>query len=197
MTFQAMGWALGLRNISPIAKLAAIYIADGYHDEGDRDDDRIQPCRIGDISDFCCVGDDEVRAALTELEEWTGLVHSYRQPGLVDITLPLPIRAAIADAPRAPDKSPCYIYVIAAQTRTKIGISRNPTVRLENLQAWAPETLRQEWTYGGPRNLIRDIEAACHAELAEHRITGEWFDVTADAAVAVVKAQMAKLGLTA
>lgn len=42
---------------------------------------------------------------------------------------------------------------------------------------------------------MREVEAAAHLALVEHKIAGEWFNVDADAAIAVVKAEMAKRGI--
>jgi hypothetical protein len=68
-------------------------------------------------------------------------------------------------------------------------------VRMENLQAWAPEKLRLVWTGKGPRNVIFEIEQAAHAELAASRIAGEWFEVSPERAVEVVQKIMRARGV--
>jgi T5orf172 domain len=189
MTVKASAWAVRLRNISPLAKLVAIAISDNY--------DETAPgavLRMAYLGEFCNVEHDDVRAALDELGEWTDLIYRYEEDGLVWVRIPI-IEDKKVSSPKKPNKSHCYIYVIAAASRTKIGISRSAVVRLENLQAWTPETLRLAWTVSGPRHLIREIEAACHNELAAQRVAGEWFSVSPDEAIAVVKRVMPKYGL--
>lgn len=188
MTIQATAWAARLRNISPLAKLAALGIGDGYQGEGK------ESVRLGWLVEFCCVEEADVRAALEELRDWHDVSFTFDGDRVSNLTLPVVINERFS-RPREPDKSLCHIYVIRSEKRTKIGIARNPAIRIESLQAWAPEHMAIIWTASGPRDVIRWIEAACHRELAAHRIAGEWFDILPPRAIEVVKAQMAKHGL--
>jgi hypothetical protein len=189
MTIKATAWASRLRNISPLAKLVAIAISDNYSETAPGAE-----IKVTYLSEFCNVEDADARAALVELGEWTDLVYRYEEDGLVWVKLPITEDKNLSSRQK-PNQSHCYIYVIAAASRTKIGISRSASVRMEYLQVWAPETLRLAWTGSGPRHLIREIESACHKELAAQRLTGEWFSVSPDEAIALVKRVMPRYGL--
>lgn len=86
--------------------------------------------------------------------------------------------------------------VVTSAAATKVGISRNKVVRLQNLQSWVPEKLTLVWSAQGPQQTIRRVEAAVHADLAPARLFGEWFSITPETAVTAVKKQMEAHGLT-
>ncbi len=188
MSMGRVIWAFELTGVSPVAKLAAIELANNG--------DTALPLAM--LVDFCVAPEEQVLAALDELQA-TGKITIVVDGDtvLTKFTLPPFIRTFVFtnDASPRVDMSPCSIYVIAAETRTKIGISSKAEVRMENLQKWTPEALRLVWSGRGPRNIIREIEAASHAELSANRIAGEWFDVTPGRAVEIVKSHMAKRGL--
>jgi hypothetical protein len=188
MSAKSTLWAFGLTDVSALEKLIAIVLAES---------DGIDcPCAsLEAICKFCNTPEDEVVIALKQLSDRFSLSCEIDPAGALHYILPPAIERIPQTKPSRADESLCCIYVIAALTRTKIGISNNVRMRLENLQAWSPETLRVEWTGSGPRHLIRQIEAACHNALAEYRIVGEWFDVTPRSAIAVVRAEMGKRGL--
>jgi hypothetical protein len=188
MTMQATAWAMRLKNISPLAKLTAIEITENY----DKGDGRDAGRSLQSLADFCNVDVDDIVIAIAELHENCGMGYSIAGETL---TVSLPIEAQKRVWTPGQNTSQCHIYVIEARTRTKIGISNNLKTRLDALQSWAPETLRVVWSKAGPRHLIREVEAACHAELAARRITGEWFDVSPDHAIAVVISVMGRYGL--
>ena len=188
MSVECAVWAFSLTDISPLEKLIAIAMAesDGIH----------CPCAsLAAICKFCNTSEDEIIVALKRLSDRFSLSCEIDPAGALHYILPPAIERIPQASLKKGDESLCCVYVIAAKTRTKIGISNNVRMRLENLQAWSPETLRVEWTGAGPRFLIRQIEAACHQFLAEYRIVGEWFDVTPRSAIAVVRAEMGKRGL--
>ncbi|TKD50204.1 GIY-YIG nuclease family protein [Sphingomonas baiyangensis] len=69
-----------------------------------------------------------------------------------------------------------YIYLIACNSplSVKIGYTRkDPRIRLQQLQTGCPSRLVLLGWFPGDRA----DELAYHAELAEHRLTGEWFAV--------------------
>jgi DNA-binding XRE family transcriptional regulator len=71
-----------------------------------------------------------------------------------------------------------YLYVIAAENATKIGISGKPERRLQFLQLETSQILRlvEKFKFGSISE-ARDIEGRCHRALQAHRLAGsEWFD---------------------
>lgn len=99
-------------------------------------------------------------------------------------------RLAIHDLPEKVSKGPdagC-IYVIGWQSDgpVKVGKAQHPVARLGGLQCGCPYKLRlihHSQTY---KANLRTIEAKIHAKLADKRLCGEWFDVSAaDAAKAI------------
>lgn len=78
-----------------------------------------------------------------------------------------------------------YVYVIAnADRRFKIGMAADPQSRLHQLQTGQPDRLQLVFSH--ETNKARDVERAAHTILELHRLTGEWFAVTQDIAVAAV-----------
>jgi T5orf172 domain len=190
MSVYDLTWALGIKGLSPIAKLILIYAGNGC------DMDRMTTVRLNHLIDFCGADPVEIEDALKEIKEKV-IGFDYRLEGSWQYTIGLPPHAPdviVKTEQKAPNQSHCYIYVIAAHTRTKIGISRDSSFRKDQLQAWAPETLRVVWTACGTRNKIRQIEVAAHIELAPLNLGGEWFDVSPDHAVNVVKEIMKARG---
>ena len=75
------------------------------------------------------------------------------------------------------------IYVISNGTYVKIGVSQDPDFRCRTLQTGSPKPLELVYTaFGG-----FDIEREIHGRLQDHRVFGEWFDVTPEAAWAVIR----------
>ncbi|KAA1057171.1 GIY-YIG nuclease family protein [Azospirillum argentinense] len=73
------------------------------------------------------------------------------------------------------------VYVIAGDTGpVKIGVSINPKNRLSSVQNGHPHKLALRHVV--PVAEAYRIEGAVHAALADKRLNGEWFDVTADEA---------------
>ncbi len=185
MSIQALSWCLNLRGVSPVAKLAAIALSDTH----EVDENNGYP--IWQLAEFCGADEIEVETALDELAS-TGVVCRLEN-GIVTAEFPVTLSRMSGKAPV--QKRLLYIYVVAAPSRTKIGISWNANVRMANLQAWAPETLTLVWTGSGPRSQIMDVERTAHAHLASWRLAGEWFDVTPERAVEVVQGIMKARGL--
>lgn len=192
MSFEAMGLAWELTDISPLAKLLAIEIANGYAPYAEHYDRK-----LSSLEKFTGADRADVLAALDEIEgEWGGFrVQYFLSDGFVRVTIPLQVE----DTPQPKIKTPAklhWVYVIRAKDLTKIGISRNVKERFDSLQAWAPEQLRIIWAGCGPIQTIRKVERASHADLAAHREFGEWFRVSQEIAVETVERQMLAHGLT-
>ena len=84
---------------------------------------------------------------------------------------------------------PDAIYVIgpaAADSPVKIGIAVDVALRLRGLQAGSPVKLVVHYfLVTGP--ITQELEATAHVALYDRRSHGEWFDVTARDAVALVQ----------
>jgi hypothetical protein len=82
----------------------------------------------------------------------------------------------------------CVVYVVGVTTNpVKIGIAANAQARLHSLQVGCPDELQLHYTVRCPAGLAKNIEAAIHAELAAHHRRGEWFNIEALEALAVVR----------
>lgn len=90
-----------------------------------------------------------------------------------------------------------YIYVIGRPCHpVKIGFSENVDTRLANLQTGQPEKLGIYFEHEVIPKWARKVEKGCHVRLAIHRQEGEWFDVTPEEAIEVVKAVATEMGAT-
>ncbi|MDX2658268.1 GIY-YIG nuclease family protein [Streptomyces scabiei] len=89
------------------------------------------------------------------------------------------------------------IYVISLDNSqvVKIGYGGDPKKRVTQLQIGSPTPLILQWVHEGSE----DLESHLHAVFKEHRIRGEWFDLTplGDAVSAVQEAvqQAARSGM--
>jgi hypothetical protein len=93
----------------------------------------------------------------------------------------------------APAERPVHVYVIASSAGgVKIGIAENPHVRLRDLQVGSPHRLRLELSVAAPsREIARAAERRCHTALADHHMSGEWFEVEVEEARRVVELALA------
>jgi hypothetical protein len=66
VTIKAMLWAMALRDVSPVAKLAAIYIADNFDETTGLPS---PPLSVSDTAKFACTTVSAVFAALDELAQ--------------------------------------------------------------------------------------------------------------------------------
>ncbi len=80
---------------------------------------------------------------------------------------------------------PCFVYIIAKDCGThgtgpvKIGISDDPEKRVRGLQTASPYKLVLMCkVYAHDRAMARAIESMMHADFADRRTSGEWFDIT-------------------
>jgi hypothetical protein len=86
-------------------------------------------------------------------------------------------------------KSMVYLYVFACQDLHKIGISRDPMARLEELRRNIPFDVSAVSHLRMTKNFALLFEQSVHDELSHFRVRGEWFRATVeqinDACVAV------------
>ena len=78
--------------------------------------------------------------------------------------------------PRA-DKSHGYIYAIAADGRTKIGMTQNPPKRITAICTQAG-FVAVEVFVSNPCSNYRELESAAHRNFSADRMTGEWFAIS-------------------
>jgi hypothetical protein len=190
MSFEAMHWSWPMTGVSPMAKLVAIKISDGYGPGG-----QFHACSLDCLIKFTCGTEADVRSAIAELVNKAEMLFEERAPG--DLWFWLPIKDESQTKWPAPQRSgPLTIYVISRGQFTKIGISGNALKRMESLQCAAPEQkLKLEWRGIGPDHQIRKVEKSSHAVLSAHLVGNEWFAVTPSRAIEVVCAELAKLGV--
>jgi hypothetical protein len=89
--------------------------------------------------------------------------------------------------------APWYVYIIChadgdgVAGPCKIGMTKALGSRLKTLQTGSPRRLILLGTIMWPyREFARDFEGALHEALAEHRLTGEWFNIDPHDAASVV-----------
>ena len=87
-----------------------------------------------------------------------------------------------------------YIYVVKGdEENIKIGVTKSPETRLAQLQTGSSRKIDYAFiapVSGDPYA----IEKEAHAMLARSRLSGEWFDVPPELAIAAVTGAAAKLG---
>lgn len=84
------------------------------------------------------------------------------------------------------DPKPCYVYLICSEIDgqlvgpCKVGISDRPEKRLKQVQTGSPRKLVIGFAFRlFSRRFAQVVEGAFHAGHAEHRMQGEWFDLSA------------------
>lgn len=80
---------------------------------------------------------------------------------------------------------PGYIYIIRANGLIKIGKSSEPDSRVKQLQTAMPYEI--ELLFKVQTDDMTWLERETHWALQEHRIRGEWFDVTPEQAQAAIE----------
>ncbi|MDH6448225.1 hypothetical protein M2155_000633 [Streptomyces sp. SAI-119] len=99
--------------------------------------------------------------------------YAYRSPLPFDLRFrPVPKKAA---APKRnwDEGVKTYLIGIEGSHLTKIGRANNPKTRMETFQTGQPMTLSLLWVCEG------NYEAKLHRRFADHRVRGEWFDLSA------------------
>lgn len=187
MSAQAMMWAWHLTGCSPAAKLLAVWISDGCGSE-----DGVSRFEIVRACSFVGIDERAFWAALRELTA-SGFRAGPDEGGFVTCRIPLPPRPKSSPPRRAHQRA--EIYVITAGGKTKIGISSDIEARLAWIQSGNPNPISVALRLPGVLHKVHAVERESHRRLNEHRVAGEWFDVDAERAVALVRAVAAELGL--
>lgn len=79
---------------------------------------------------------------------------------------------------------PTFVYVMQWQDKIKIGISRDPSKRLRQLQLANPGEVRLLHTkVFSTRPSAIKIERSLHKRFADHRLLGEWFGISSERAI--------------
>ena len=82
------------------------------------------------------------------------------------------------------------VYIIECAGRVKIGVANDPRSRLKELNIGSPDPARlvgtREFT---SRAVAFEIESRMHRILRARQVKGEWFDIPADEAWALLKKQ--------
>jgi hypothetical protein len=82
-----------------------------------------------------------------------------------------------------------FVYILSLDKNPnvcKIGISKNPTQRVKNLQTGSPEKIIvfRAWSFDQMRD-ARKYEAIMHVALLDYKKFGEWFSVSPNQASAL------------
>jgi hypothetical protein len=187
MSYQAMEWAFDLRDVSPLAKLVAIRVADVFPPLGE-----FAKCSRDGLLEWTGAPEAALRSAVAELVNNTEMLFEDRGWWFL-----VPIEnTKNGKLPEPTDRRKLTIYVISRGRFIKVGISLNALERLKQLQGGAPEQkFELIWKAVGPAYLIRKVEKATHESLAPHLVGNEWFAVSANQAIEAVRGQMERCGL--
>ena len=80
-----------------------------------------------------------------------------------------------------------FIYVIGADDGPqKIGFSNDVDRRLGTLQTGNPRKLKIHYIVEVPEDQVRLVESQIHKENRRRKVSGEWFDLTPEEAIAEV-----------
>ena len=92
-------------------------------------------------------------------------------------------------------RASAFVYVIrkAISGHVKIGIAADPTERLRTLQTGSSEPLEIVYACAVQSNNGVSVELATHDILQKYRLTGEWFEVSPEIAVAAIAAASHRL----
>jgi len=74
----------------------------------------------------------------------------------------------------------------------KIGMANNPAARLRSIQTGSPQPIRLLRHFAVETEQARRVERRTHLGLLDHRLAGEWFEISLDQAVAAVEQAMAE-----
>ncbi len=78
--------------------------------------------------------------------------------------------------PTPPKPKPGFVYVMRCNEFYKIGISKNPTKRLEQISPLMPYKIELIHTIATEN--MKELESFLHEQLAHCRVNGEWFDLS-------------------
>lgn len=87
-----------------------------------------------------------------------------------------------------------FVYVIRkASGPIKVGMGADPRERLRALQTGSSEQLELVYACAVKSNDANAVEFAAHDMMRNHRLSGEWFSVTPEMAVAAIAASAHRL----
>jgi hypothetical protein len=79
------------------------------------------------------------------------------------------------------------VYILGCGNHIKVGISNNVEARILELQIGNPVPIKKLWeTVGMSRIEATRLERKVHGDLADARITGEWFECSANRAMSAI-----------
>jgi hypothetical protein len=198
--FVYLNWVADLQGISPVARLLGIRMANyaSYVPSCDWPASDEPACIIDLEGALAWIGcsESELQTAMIELAE-EGVRPLFVKDRKILYSFPV-VEEWEASASSHPKRDTALsIYVISAQSHvSKIGISKYPDYRLQNLQAANPtQRLNMPWRFVGPSSIIRRTEREAHAKLAIRAIGNEWFSVEASEAICTVQKILEKAGL--
>jgi len=103
-------------------------------------------------------------------------------------------KTKVRPAIRAMTNATMLVYVVGSyKGPVKIGIAHDVEKRLSALQTGHPHELRIYGTVEVPADIAREVEMACHGELASRRLRGEWFKASPNLALTTVEMMAARL----
>jgi hypothetical protein len=79
------------------------------------------------------------------------------------------------------------VYVMESSGLCKVGYTYNAKVRLRSIRSALPQPVRLVRAFLAWRLSAHKVEKEAHRLLAEHRVRGEWFNVTPERACAAVE----------
>jgi hypothetical protein len=134
MSIETLVWAMNLTAVSPVAKLVAIKTLDGKNDAA------LQHFALSDLANFACCSTADVGAALVELMCGHGFLVKYLADGNVFVDREFePVERVVTYRPR--ERGSCFIYIIGAVGRIKIGTAQDPKGRFQTLQTGFPDPI--------------------------------------------------------
>jgi hypothetical protein len=80
-----------------------------------------------------------------------------------------------------------YIYAIGTETRQKIGLSKDPSSRLKQLQTGNADELHLHHSIEVPSDRVKILERFLHKDIGYKRMKGEWFDMTKEEVVSYLE----------
>lgn len=190
-TLRLMTWAFDLRRTGPLEKLIAIYFASraGFDASGRGE----MVIDIVELGEWCGCKKEEAYHTLRSLDKFGVEIVEIEDLRKLGVALMLNAKGEPQRIERPP--GPLMLYVVETDRGIKIGITSDLATRLANFASSSPLDIRVLLKASGPRDAIGYVESGCHAELAPHRIRGEWFSCDAETALRVARDWLRKVGL--
>jgi len=179
MTVFGVAWGHRQIDISPVAKLAAIYLGDASDHLGRGLVD------LGSMAAWCCTDVEVLYGALKELSASADC--QIFVDGR-DVEFMLPHAAQPERRQRQAVESTLVLYVMKGRIGTKVGITANLQQRLAGIRASTlDDTVEVIWSVERCAGAIRRAERRAHAILAQHLIRNEWFSINPETAIVAAR----------